>query len=125
MQFSVQFLDVSAAVIKEMHIDAHSVAGAIELVAGLDWPTGAVRIVAHFPEGPESPHCCRWGAVSRGTCVVAKVRVNRLGRLKFKPPLCGLINVPSPRGRLMPRARRLCSCRRRDVRAKRDAPDFR
>ena len=45
VQFRVQFLDVSAAVIKEMHIDAHSVAGAIELVAGLDWPTGAVRIV--------------------------------------------------------------------------------
>ena len=45
VQFRVQFLDVSAAVIKEMHIDAHSVAGAIELVAGLDWPAGAVRIV--------------------------------------------------------------------------------
>ena len=45
VQFRVQFLDVSAAVIKEMHIDAHSVAGAIELVAGLDWPTGSVRIV--------------------------------------------------------------------------------
>ena len=44
VQFRVQFLDVSAAVIKGMHIDAHSVAGAIELVAGLDWPTGAVRI---------------------------------------------------------------------------------
>ena len=39
VQFRVQFLDVSAAVIKEMHIDAHSVPGAIELVAGLDWPS--------------------------------------------------------------------------------------
>jgi hypothetical protein len=45
VQFRVQFLDVAAAVIQEMHIDAHSVAGAIELVAGLDWPAGAVRIV--------------------------------------------------------------------------------
>ena len=45
VQFRVQFLDVAAAVIQEMHIDAHSVAGAIELVAGLDWPAGAVRMV--------------------------------------------------------------------------------
>ena len=45
VQFRVQFLDVSAALIKEMHIGAHSVAGAIELVAGLAWPTGAVRMV--------------------------------------------------------------------------------
>jgi hypothetical protein len=45
VQFRVQFLDVAAAVIQEMHIDAHSVAGAIELVAGLGWPAGAVRMV--------------------------------------------------------------------------------
>jgi hypothetical protein len=45
MKFRVQFLDVSSAVIKEMHIEAHSVAAPIELVAGLDWPIGAVRMV--------------------------------------------------------------------------------
>jgi hypothetical protein len=45
MQFRVQFLDVSATVIQEMKIDARSVAGAIELAAGLDWPAGAVRMV--------------------------------------------------------------------------------
>src|SRR5277367_4396344 len=45
VQFRVQFLDVAAAVIQEMHIDAHSVAGAIELVAGLEWPPGVARML--------------------------------------------------------------------------------
>ena len=61
VQFRVQFLDVSAAVIKEMHIDAHSVPGAIELVAGLGG-TGAVRIVKlamHARAVQEDAQACR------------------------------------------------------------------
>ena len=53
MQFRVQFLGVSTAVIKEMQIDARSVAGAVELVAGLDWPAGAVRMVILDEKGVE------------------------------------------------------------------------
>jgi hypothetical protein len=43
MQFRVQFLDVSAAVIKVMNIDAYSLDGAMEFVARIDWPAAAVQ----------------------------------------------------------------------------------
>jgi hypothetical protein len=53
VQFRARFLDVSAAVIKEMHIDAQSVAGAIELVAGIEWPASAVRMIILDATGSE------------------------------------------------------------------------
>ena len=42
VQFRVQFLDATGTIIREMHADAWNAAGAIELLAGLDWPAGAV-----------------------------------------------------------------------------------
>ena len=58
VQFRVQFLDVAAAVIQEMHIDAHSVAGAIELVVGLNWPAGTVRMAILDAVGVEVHSRC-------------------------------------------------------------------
>jgi hypothetical protein len=54
VHFCVQFLDVAAAVIREMHSDWRSVAGAIEPVAGLGCPTGAVRMVVLDAVGVEA-----------------------------------------------------------------------
>jgi hypothetical protein len=36
-----------------MHADAWNAAGAIELLAGLDWPAGAVRMVIRDAVGAE------------------------------------------------------------------------
>ena len=44
MNFRVQFLDASAAVIAEWQADANDAVAAIEIVHGLDWPAAAERI---------------------------------------------------------------------------------
>ena len=44
MQYRIQFLDARAAVISELIADAHNAAGAIALVADLDWPPHAVTM---------------------------------------------------------------------------------
>jgi hypothetical protein len=44
MQFRVQFLDGNASVILDMIADARNAAGAIALVADLEWPPHAVTM---------------------------------------------------------------------------------
>ena len=44
MQYRIQFLDAAAAVISELIADAHNAAGAIALVADLDWPPHAITM---------------------------------------------------------------------------------
>ena len=51
MNFRVQFLDASAAVIAEWSAEAHSAKGAIKLVEGLNWPAGGRRMQILDDEG--------------------------------------------------------------------------
>jgi len=44
VQYRIQFLDGSAAVIRELFADARNVVGAIALVADVDWPPLAVTM---------------------------------------------------------------------------------
>ena len=53
MQFRVQFLDASGAIIREMHADARNPAAAIALVDGMEWPAGAVRMIILNEAGGE------------------------------------------------------------------------
>jgi hypothetical protein len=58
MDFRVQFLDASANIIAEWAANASDVAGAIDLVDGLTWPTGALRIQIIDEDG----RLVHWGA---------------------------------------------------------------
>jgi len=53
IRYRVQFLDGSATVIRELHADARNVAGAINLVADMDWPPRAVTMRILDVEGRE------------------------------------------------------------------------
>ena len=53
MQYRIQFLDRSANVVGELHADAWSAAGAVELVAEMDWPPLAVSIRVLDADGRE------------------------------------------------------------------------
>jgi hypothetical protein len=53
MQFRIQFLDGSARVIRELHADARNAAGAIALVADIDWPPRAVTLRVLDQDGRE------------------------------------------------------------------------
>ena len=44
MQFRVEYLDSSARVIHELHVEARSASGAISLVRDLEWPSHAVKM---------------------------------------------------------------------------------
>ena len=44
MQFRIQFLDGSGRLIRELYADARNAAGAIALVADLEWPPHAVTM---------------------------------------------------------------------------------
>ena len=53
MQYRIQFLDGAAAVISELIADADSAAGAIALVADIDWPPQAVTMRVLDADGRE------------------------------------------------------------------------
>jgi hypothetical protein len=53
MQYRIQFFDGAAAVISELIADAHSAAGAIALVADIDWPPHAVTMRVLDADGRE------------------------------------------------------------------------
>ena len=44
MQYRIQFLDGNRAILRELHADTRKVAGAISLVADVDWPAHAVTV---------------------------------------------------------------------------------
>jgi len=52
-QYRMQFLDGSATVIPELIADARNAAGAIELIANIDWPPNAVSIRVLDADGLE------------------------------------------------------------------------
>jgi hypothetical protein len=53
MQFRIQFLDGNASVILDLIADARNAAGAIALVADLDWPPHAVTMRMLYVDGRE------------------------------------------------------------------------
>jgi hypothetical protein len=53
MQYRIQSLDASAAVIRELVADARNADGAIELVGELDWPPQTVAMRVVDPDGRE------------------------------------------------------------------------
>ena len=53
MQFRIQFLDELARVIRELAADARNAAGAIALVAYVDWPPRAVTMRVLDVDGRE------------------------------------------------------------------------
>ena len=55
MQYRIQFLDAAAAAISELIADAHNTAGAISLVADIDWPPHAVTMRVFDADGREVP----------------------------------------------------------------------
>jgi len=56
IDFRAHFLDASAIVVREMHISASGVKGAIELLDGLDWPPSTVRLLILDMEGGREAH---------------------------------------------------------------------
>jgi hypothetical protein len=53
MQFRIQFLDGNASVILDLIADARNAAGAIALVADLEWPPHAVTMRMLYVDGRE------------------------------------------------------------------------
>jgi hypothetical protein len=53
LKFRLRFLNVSGATLKELHIDACDVAGAVALVEGLAWPPNASKMVIINASGGE------------------------------------------------------------------------
>jgi hypothetical protein len=61
LTFRVQFLDRAAKVIVEWEARAADLAGALEILDGLEWPLGALRVqildddgrLVHWQSGPE------------------------------------------------------------------------
>jgi hypothetical protein len=54
MQYRIQFLDGNASVILDLIADARNAAGAIALVADLDWPPHAVTMRLLYVDGREA-----------------------------------------------------------------------
>jgi hypothetical protein len=69
MQYQIQFLDAAAAVIGELIADAHNAAGAVALVADLDWPPHAVSMRVLDADGREV-HSEIKGAGLAGRCAL-------------------------------------------------------
>ena len=44
MRYRIQVLDGAATILREMHSDARSVGGAIELITGIEWPPKATTL---------------------------------------------------------------------------------
>ena len=53
MQYRIQFLDGRANVIRELTADARNAAGAVALLADIDWPPRAVTMRVLDAEGRE------------------------------------------------------------------------
>jgi hypothetical protein len=53
MQYRIQFLDGRANVIRELTADARNAAGAVALLADIDWPPRAVTMRLFDPDGCE------------------------------------------------------------------------
>jgi len=53
VRYRIQFLDGSATVIRELYADARNAAGAIGLVADVDWPPRAVILRVLDVDGRE------------------------------------------------------------------------
>ncbi len=53
MQYRIQYLDGSAALIRELIADARSATSAVELIAGIDWPPQAASIRVLDVDGRE------------------------------------------------------------------------
>ena len=66
MQFRIQFLDGNASVILDLIADARNAAGAIALVADLDWPPHAVTMRLLYVDGREVHSAVKGGGRSEG-----------------------------------------------------------
>jgi hypothetical protein len=66
MQYRIQFLDGNVSVILDLIADARNAAGAIALVADLEWPPHAVTVRMLYVDGREVHSAVKGGGRSEG-----------------------------------------------------------